>query len=249
MLRSSNLNITVINGTEKHGVTYHLKEKFLEPFRDKANIAEYYLPKDSPNFCNGCMACLFKGDGVCKDSEYINKIDQSLLQADLIVLTSPVYVYHVTGAMKALLDHFAFRWMIHRPAPENFKKRAVLITQCLGAGSRTTIKDMKNSLSWWGISSFGTFKASLMNSARWNQLPEKRKSALLRKMEKLARKYARIDYSKPARTKFMTKCRFYEARFVRTALQKKPPITPDGEWWEAHGWLRKKRPWKPDSRA
>ena len=40
------MNITVINGTEKHGVTYRLKEMFLAEFKDKANITEYYLPKD-----------------------------------------------------------------------------------------------------------------------------------------------------------------------------------------------------------
>lgn len=37
------MNITVINGTEKHGVTYRLKEMFLAEFKDKANITEYYL--------------------------------------------------------------------------------------------------------------------------------------------------------------------------------------------------------------
>ena len=32
------MNITVINGTEKHGVTYRLKEMFLADFSDNANI-------------------------------------------------------------------------------------------------------------------------------------------------------------------------------------------------------------------
>ena len=40
------MKITVINGTEKHGVTYRLKEIFLENFRTNAEITEYYLPKD-----------------------------------------------------------------------------------------------------------------------------------------------------------------------------------------------------------
>lgn len=34
------MNITVINGTEKHGVTYRLKEMFLAEFKDKANIIQ-----------------------------------------------------------------------------------------------------------------------------------------------------------------------------------------------------------------
>jgi hypothetical protein len=40
------MKITVINGTEKHGVTYRLKEIFLSEFKEKADITEYYLPKD-----------------------------------------------------------------------------------------------------------------------------------------------------------------------------------------------------------
>ena len=44
------MKITVINGTEKHGVTYNLKETFLKPFRGKADITEFYLPKDGPGF-------------------------------------------------------------------------------------------------------------------------------------------------------------------------------------------------------
>lgn len=83
------MNITVINGTEKYGVTYRLKEMFLTAFKDNANITEYYLPKDCPNFCNGCISCITKGENTCKDEEYIGKIDKSLLDADLIVMTSP----------------------------------------------------------------------------------------------------------------------------------------------------------------
>lgn len=157
------MNITVINGTEKHGVTYRLKEMFLEEFKDKANITEYYLPKDCPNFCVGCLNCTLNGEKTCKDAEYIGKIDKSLLEADLIVMTSPAYVFHATGAMKALLDHFAYRWIPHRPAPEMFGKRAVIITQCLGSGAKSAAKDMKHSLSWWGISKIEIFTGALMS--------------------------------------------------------------------------------------
>ena len=47
------MNITVISETEKRGVTYRLKDKFLSEFKGKADITEYYLPKDCPDFCNG----------------------------------------------------------------------------------------------------------------------------------------------------------------------------------------------------
>ena len=167
------MNITVINGTEKYGVTYRLKEMFLTAFKHNANITEYYLPKDCPNFCNGCISCITKGENTCKDEEYIGKIDKSLLDADLIVMTSPAYVFHSTGAMKAFLDHFAYRWLSHRPASEMFEKRAVIITQCLGAGAKSAAKDIKHSLSWWGVSKIGIFTGALMSDIVWeNQTVE-----------------------------------------------------------------------------
>lgn len=54
------MKITVINGTEKHGVTYRLKEIFLSEFKGKADITEYYLPKDCPDFCIGCTNCFLR---------------------------------------------------------------------------------------------------------------------------------------------------------------------------------------------
>ncbi len=238
------MNITVINGTEKHGVTYRLKEMFLTGFRDSANITEYYLPKDCPNFCNGCTNCMIKGENTCKGAEYIGKIDRSLLEADLIVMTSPAYVFHTTGAMKAFLDHFAYRWMPHRPAPGMFGKRAVIITQCLGAGAKSAAKDIKHSLSWWGISKIGIFTGALMSDIVWERLSEKKREELTRKVKKLSQKFARIDYTKPAYTNLTVKARFSVCRLMQRTLHKNDPEYLDGKYWAEQGWLGRDRPWK-----
>lgn len=236
--------ITVINGTEKHGVTYRLKEVFLSEFRDKASITEYYLPKDCPNFCKGCISCTIKGENTCKDAEYIGKIDKSLLEADLIVMASPAYVFHATGAMKAFLDHFAYRWIPHRPAPEMFGKRAVIITQCLGAGAKPAAKDIRHSLSWWGISKIGIFTGALMSDIVWDRLTEKKQVELTRKIKKLSQKFACMDYTKPAHTNLITKIKFSFCRMMQQSLHKSDPEYLDGKYWAEQGWLGKARPWK-----
>ena len=238
------MNITVINGTEKHGVTYRLKEMFLAEFKDKANVTEYYLPKDCSNFCNGCISCTIKGESTCKDAEYVGRIDQSLLKADLIVMTSPAYVFHSTGAMKAFLDHFAYRWLPHRPAPGMFGKRAVIITQCLGAGAKSAAKDIKHSLSWWGISKIGKFTGALMGDIVWDKLTEKMQAELIRKIKKLSQKFAHMDYAKPAHTNLFTKIKFFFCRIMQHKLHIKDPEYLDGIYWAEQGWLGKTRPWK-----
>ena len=241
------MKITVINGTEKRGVTYRLKEIFLADFNGKADITEYYLPADGPNFCTGCTNCFLNGENTCKDADKVSVIEKSLLEADLIVMTSPAYVMHTTGAMKTLLDHFGYRWMPHRPAPEMFSKRAVIITQCLGAGAKSTAKDIKHSLSWWGISEISVFAGSLMVDIVWDKLPEKKRVELTRKVEKLSKKFAHINYAKPAHTNLLTKIKFTFCRIIQKSLHKANPEYTDGKYWAEQGWLNRGRPWRNNS--
>lgn len=256
------MKITVINGTEKRGVTYRLKENFLECFiarrsgvakhrkgrayvddRD-VQITEYYLPKDCPAFCCGCARCCTAGEGACKDSDHVQRIADSLSESDLIVIASPAYVMHATGAVKALLDHLAYRWMPHRPAAEMFGKRAVIITQCLGAGAKTAAKDIKHSLSWWGISKIGVFTGALMGGIVWDDLPEKRRKKIIGKVRRLAARFSRYDYSRPTRTKLSVKIKFAFCRLIQKKLYGENPEFTDAEYWHDMGWLGKTRPWK-----
>lgn len=238
------MKITVINGTEKHGVTYRLKEIFLERFKEKAEITEFYLPKDCPSFCSGCISCLLRGEHTCKDAGYIQKIAASLLASDLIVMTSPAYVMHTTGAMKALLDHFAYLWMPHRPAPEMFGKRAVIITQCLGAGAKSTARDIRHSLSWWGISQIKIFTGKLMSDIIWEKLSEKKRRELTRKVMRLSDKLFHINYEKAAKVHTITKIKFFFCRMMQKSLHENDPEYLDGKYWAKQGWLAKGRPWK-----
>lgn len=238
------MKITVINGTEKHGITYRLKEIFLEQFKGKAEITEFYLPKDGPGFCIGCTQCFRNNQNLCKDAACVQKIEKALLEADLLVFTSPAYVFHTTGAMKALLDHFGYRWMPHRPAKEMFGKRAVIITQCLGAGASSTVKDIKDSLSWWGISYIKKCSFKLMSEIVWDNLPEKKRTQLTNGVTSMARRFAAIDYSKPAHANLITKAKFYMVRALQTDLGKENPEYTDFKYWKANGWLDKTRPWK-----
>ena len=186
------MNITVINGTEKHGVTYRLKEMFLADFSDNANITEYYLPKDCPAFCAGCTNCILKGKQKCKDAEYIRKI----------------------------------------------------ITQCLGSGAKSAAKDMKHSLSWWGISKIEIFTGALMSDIVWEKLPQKKQAELAGKLQKLSRKFAHIDYTKPAHTNLITKFKFFFCRMMQKSIHRSDPEYLDGKYWAEQGWLDGGKPWK-----
>ena len=215
------MKITVINGTEKNGVTNRLKEIFLEEFKDDAQVTEFCLPRDCPAFCVGCMTCFFNDEHQCKDSEYVQQIEKAMFEADLLVFTSPVYVFHATGAMKAMLDHFGYRWMPHRPAAEMFSKRAVIITQCLGSGDKSTVKDIKDSLSWWGISRIRVCRFRLMSEVLWDKIPAKKRAEFTKKLIVTAEKIRKKDLVKPVKPTLATRFRFLACRMIQNRRERR----------------------------
>ncbi len=165
-------------------------------------------------------------------------------KADLIVMTSPAYVFHVTGAMKALLDHFAYRWMPHRPAPEMFGKRAVIITQCLGSGAKSAAKDIKHSLSWWGISEIGIFTGALMGDIVWEKAIPKETRRAYGKDSKSYPKVCTYGLHKIRTHNLITKIKFFFCRMIQKSIHRSDPEHLDGKYWAEQGWLADSRPWK-----
>lgn len=114
-------------------------------------VTEFFLPRDFGSFCVGCNNCFMKDESLCPHHAKLKPITDAMDDADVLILTSPVYVYHATGAMKAFLDHYGYRWMVHRPEPAMFHKQAVCVATAAGAGMRSTLRDMQDSLFFWGV--------------------------------------------------------------------------------------------------
>ena len=143
------MRITIIHGQSHKGSTYHIARALAEKL--EGEIIEFFLPRDFDFFCVGCTSCFGKDEKLCPHYEKLKPITQAMDQADVIILASPVYVYHATGAMKAFLDHYGYRWMVHRPEEKMFHKQAVCISTAAGAGMKSTNKDMADSTFFWGV--------------------------------------------------------------------------------------------------
>ena len=128
------MQITIIHGQSHKGSTYHIARMLAEKLGD--NITEFFLPRDFGTFCVGCTNCFEKAENMCPHYEALKPITEALDRADVIILASPVYVYHVTGAMKNFLDHYGYRWMVHRPEERMFRKQAVCISTAAGGGMK-----------------------------------------------------------------------------------------------------------------
>lgn len=157
--------------------------------------------------------------------------------ADVIIFASAVYVYRATGAMKAFLDHYGYRWMVHRPEETMFRKQAVCISTAAGAGTKSTNKDMADSAFFWGITKIYKYGINIA-AVSWNSVSDKNKRRIEKKTDDLGKKIKKNQGKiKPA---LKTRIFFNIMRF----LQKGGWNAADVDYWKEKGWTGKKRPWK-----
>ena len=229
------MKITVINGTEVKGCTYSMKEIFLEGFRDGNEITEYYLPKDLPHFCCGCKACFLKSEAECPHAQYVRPIWASMLASDMLVFASPVYALRTTAQMKSLLDHLCVHWMVHRPDEKMFSKRAVVLTNAIGVFNGGAQKDIATSLRWLGVSQTKKLGVGLLEGVVWDELSEKRRGIITRKVKTLAKKSNTIQH---ARKGIPVRFLFAALRMMHQNIGKKEiPLSADNQYWKDRGWI------------
>ena len=75
--------------------------------------------------------------------KYLKPILDAFDDSSLIIFCSPVYVGHIPGQIKSFLDHFGYRWLVHRPDFKMLKKRAVIIASAGGGGLKATAQRYK----------------------------------------------------------------------------------------------------------
>ena len=230
------MNICVIYGTERKGCTWHIAQEVLSRLPE-AEVTEFFLPRDCPDFCISCFRC-FNEENRCYHSEGARRILSSLLAADVILMTSPVYALHVSGQMKTLLDHYANMWMVHKPNAEMFRKQAVTVATASGPVYRAALGEMKDSLDFWGVARTYKLGFTLME-VNWDHLSPGLKQKIVRQAERTAAKLRRGVSGPGLKTRFL-----FHA--IRLAQKYAWPDSPDAKWWREHGWLGRERPWKKE---
>lgn len=230
------MKITVINGTEIKGCTYHIKEGFLEPLRDGNEIREFYLPKDLPHFCTGCKNCFIRSESLCPHAQYVMPIWEAMLDSDLLVFSAPVYALRTTAQMKSLLDHLCVHWMVHRPDDRMFIKKAVILTNAIGVFNGKAQGDIKTSLTWLGVSDIKKLGIGLMEGVIWDDLSEKRRNSIINKAKKLAKRYKK-DYK--SRKGIKVSLLFAITRKMHEAFaRKEETLSVDNQHWVDKGWIK-----------
>ena len=216
-VNGDNMKIVIIHGQSHKGSTYHIAHMLAEEL--DGEIKEFFLPRDFGEFCVGCTRCILESEKKCPHYEKLKPLTAAIDEADVIILASPVYVYHATGSMKAFLDHY------------------VCISTAAGAGMKSTNKDMMDSLLFWGVARLYQYGVSVA-AVNWNGVSEKKK----RKIDKATSEIAKKIGNRSGNVKPGIKSRgmFMVMRFMQKIISNPKDVA----YWEEKGWLGKERPWE-----
>lgn len=183
-----NMNITLIRATKrKNSSTYNGAQYFISKLKNVGEVYEFTLPDDMPHICRGCYACLRGNEDKCGGSEYLKPINEAIAKSDLIIFCNPVWCFHTSGQIKSFLDHYGYRWLVHRPNFDMQNKQAVIITTAGGGGLKFAVKDVKDSMDYWGVARTYCVTQSVWGYF-WNDMPEKFKKTFQKKLKKTAEK-------------------------------------------------------------
>lgn len=105
-------NVLILSGSPRKGGNSDLLcDEFARGAKEAGNNVEKIrvsAKKIAP--CTGCYYCEKHG-GACIQKDDMADILQKMIDADVIVLASPVYFYSIDAQLKAVIDRTVARWL------------------------------------------------------------------------------------------------------------------------------------------
>ncbi|MGE4442371.1 MAG: flavodoxin family protein [Desulfomicrobium sp.] len=107
-----------------------LCDEFMRGAQDSGHTVEKIrLAEKTINYCTGCLACIHD-PGACVQQDDMAEIHQKMIDADVIVLGSPVYFHVMNGQMKVFIDRVCPIYTMLRD------KDFYYAVSCAGGGSQ-----------------------------------------------------------------------------------------------------------------
>lgn len=103
--------VLILSGSpRKNGNSDILCDAFMKGAVESGNqVEKIRVAEKNIGFCRGCYAC--EGTGICAIKDDMAQVLQKMIDADVIVLASPVYFYSIDAQLKALIDRTVARWL------------------------------------------------------------------------------------------------------------------------------------------
>jgi multimeric flavodoxin WrbA len=102
--------LVISSSPRKNGNSDLLCNQFIAGAENAGHIAEKIsLREKTINYCTGCGTCI-RGNNGCRQKDDAAEILEKMVEADVIVMATPVYFYSMSAQMKALIDRTCARY-------------------------------------------------------------------------------------------------------------------------------------------
>lgn len=104
-------NVLILSGSPRQGGNFDLLcEEFMKGVVSSGNkVTKINIADKKIAPCRACYAC--KETGQCFQKDDMGEILQAIIDADVLVLASPVYFYSINAQLKALIDRTMADWL------------------------------------------------------------------------------------------------------------------------------------------
>lgn len=104
--------VLILSGSpRKFGNSDLLAEEFKKGAEASGNqVEKIRVAEKNVGYCHACYYCRDHG-GECAIKDDMSEILQKMIDADVIVLASPVYFYSIDAQLKAVIDRTVARWL------------------------------------------------------------------------------------------------------------------------------------------
>ncbi len=238
------MKVVVIYSNARKESTYNCVRIFKEAVQKETEVdfIEFTLPNDMPHICRGCFTCIEKGEDKCPHSNVVQPIVNAILEADGLILSSPVYSLDASSAIKSLFDHMCYLWISHRPHEEMFHKAAMVISTTAGAGVKTSIKTLKKSPGYWGIRRIYNYGIAI-KASRWEHVSTKTRKKIEMSLTKKAKKFLRaINNDGKGKHRLLIRLLFPLMGKMIGGYEAGGLLNKDKEYWAQKGWLDSGKP-------
>ena len=103
--------VLILSGSPRKGGNSDLLcDEFLRGALEAGNqVEKIRVAEKKIGYCSACYYCRQSG-GICAKKDDMAEVLQKMIDADVIVLASPVYFYSIDAQLKAVIDRTVARW-------------------------------------------------------------------------------------------------------------------------------------------
>lgn len=232
------MTILLIHGSPRANGCSSSISKDIASKMNADKILEINLQKENLPYCAGCLNCVKKGVEYCPHKNQTLDMLDKMLESDLIIISTPVYILHMSGQLKTFIDHFPTLFLMHRPQKAMFNKQLIIVATAAGPVYKQTLKEISASFTQFGISKI--YKLGFAVSANsYKSISEKKLKEINSKCDKTIKKVKKNINKKRVSLKIRFNFSIY-----RMVQKKTPASEADKQHWNKYDWYNKGRPWK-----